>query len=165
LLLARPPFSLGATGIALFAFAGLSGAVVAPLAGRWGDRGWTKPALVGLHALVIQSTILAAFAVAICEFAPEVALALLAVAAILLDVGVVGDQTLGRRAVNLLRPEMRGRLNGLFTGLFFLGGAASSALTGFAWKCAGWNGVCVLGGLFACAALAISLSTLRDSRI
>ena len=160
--LARPPFHLGARGIAVFAFAGLSGAVVAPLAGRWGDRGWTRPALVGLHALAAQSMILAAFAVAIADLAPTFALGLLAACAILLDVGVVGDQTLGRRAVNLLRPEVRGRLNGLFTGIFFLGGAVASALTGFAWKYAGWNGVCLLGGLFTCIALAISFSTLRD---
>jgi len=165
LQLARPPFHLGARGIAVFALAGVSGAVVAPLAGRWGDRGWTKPALVGLHALALQSMILAAFAAAIADLAPTWALILLAVCAILLDVGVVGDQTLGRRAVNLLRPEVRGRLNGLFTGIFFLGGAVSSALTGFAWKYGGWNGVCLLGGVFASAALAISLSTLHDRRL
>ena len=165
LQLARPPFHLGARGIAVFALAGVSGAVIAPLAGRWGDRGWTKPALVGLHALALQSMILAAFAVAVADFAPTFALVLLAVCAILLDIGVVGDQTLGRRAVNLLRPEVRGRLNGLFTGIFFVGGAASSALTGFAWKYGGWNGVCLLGGVFACAALAISSSTLRDRRL
>lgn len=165
LQLARPPFQLGARGIAVFAFAGLSGAVVAPLAGRWGDRGWTKPALVGLHALAVQSMILAAFAAAMADFAPTFALVLLAVSAILLDVGVVGDQTLGRRAVNLLRPEVRGRLNGLFTGIFFLGGALSSALTGFAWKCGGWNGVCLLAGAFASIALIVSLSTLRDRRL
>lgn len=165
LQLARPPFQLGARGIAVFALAGVSGAVVAPLAGRWGDRGWTKPALVGLHALALQSMILAAFAAAIADLAPTFSLILLAVCAILLDVGVVGDQTLGRRAVNLLRPEVRGRLNGLFTGIFFLGGAVSSALTGFAWKYGGWNSVCLLGGGFASAALAISLSTLRDRRL
>ena len=40
-----------------------------------------------------------------------------------------------------------------------------SALTGFAWKWGGWNAVCFLAGLFACAALAISWSTLRDPRV
>lgn len=165
LQLARPPFHFGAAGIAAFAFAGLSGAVVAPLAGRWGDRGWTKPALIGLHALAIQSMALAAFAVSIADLAPVFALVLLCVAAIGLDVGVVGDQTLGRRAINLLRPEMRGRLNGLFTGLFFLGGAVSAALTGFAWKYGGWNGVCLLAAAFGVAALAVSLRTLYDARV
>ncbi|EJO59739.1 hypothetical protein BURMUCF2_3608 [Burkholderia multivorans CF2] len=50
------------------------------------------------------------------------ALALLAGGAALLDAGVIVDQTLGRRAINLLNPAARGRLNGLFVGLFFVGG-------------------------------------------
>jgi predicted MFS family arabinose efflux permease len=165
LLLARPPFNLGARGIAMFALAGVSGAVIAPLAGRWGDRGWTKPALIGLHALALQAMILAAFAFALAQAMPMLSLGLLGVSAVLLDAGVVGDQALGRRAVNLLRPEVRGRLNGLFTGIFFLGGAVGSALTGFAWKWGGWNAICFFAGAFACVALAISWSTLRDPRL
>jgi hypothetical protein len=46
---------------------------------------------------------------------------MLAAAAIVLDVGVIGDQTLGRRAVNLACPQARGRLNGLYAGLFLSG--------------------------------------------
>ncbi len=45
-------------------------------------------------------------------------LVLMGASAVLLDIGVTGDQTLGRRAVNLLQPEARGRLNGLFVGIF-----------------------------------------------
>ena len=36
---------------------------------------------------------------------------LMGASAVLLDIGVTGDQTLGRRAVNLLQPKARGRLN------------------------------------------------------
>lgn len=32
--------------------------------------------------------------------------------AVLLDIDVSGDQTLGRRAAKLLRPKARGRING-----------------------------------------------------
>jgi predicted MFS family arabinose efflux permease len=46
--------------------------------------------------------------------------------------GLIGDQTLGRRAVNLACPQARDRLNGLYTGLFFVGGAIGSALAGIA---------------------------------
>lgn len=38
--------------------------------------------------------------------------------AVLLDIGVSGDQTLGRRAAKLLRPKARGRINGQFFGKF-----------------------------------------------
>ena len=90
-----------------------------------------------------------------------VALALLAASAVLLDCGVVGDQTLGRRAINLLDPSAIGRRNGLFVGIFFLGGAAGSALAGPMFALAGWTGVCVTGALFGVAALIVSAVSAR----
>jgi predicted MFS family arabinose efflux permease len=86
------------------------------------------------------------------------ALGLLGIAAALLDFGGVLDQTLGRRAINLIRPEARGRLNGIFSGTFFVGGAVGSALAGLAWAHAGWTGACMVGAAFALAALALDLS-------
>jgi len=65
------------------------------------------------------------------------------------------DRPLGRRAVNLACPQARGRLNGLYTGLFFVGGAIGSALAGIAWVEAGWTLVCVVGLMFGVAALAL----------
>ncbi|WP_026871799.1 hypothetical protein [Inquilinus limosus] len=84
-------------------------------------------------------------------------LAAMGLGAIALDIGVTGDQTLGRRAINLLRPEARGRLNGLFVGLFFLGGAVGSAAAGAAWAAGGWPLVCLIGAGFGSAALAAGL--------
>ena len=75
--------------------------------------------------------------------------------AVLLDVGVTGDQTLGRRAINLLQPEARGRINGLFVGLFFLGGAAGVAMAGIAWESGGWPMICATGAGFGIAALVV----------
>jgi predicted MFS family arabinose efflux permease len=75
-------------------------------------------------------------------------------AAILLDAGTIGDQALGRRAVNLLRPEARGRINALFTGIFFIGGAIGAAIAGVAWARAGWNGVCFVAMAFVAAPVA-----------
>ncbi|MBU9671756.1 MFS transporter, partial [Burkholderia multivorans] len=77
------------------------------------------------------------------------ALALLAGGAALLDAGVIVDQTLGRRAINLLNPAARGRLNGLFVGLFFVGGAIGAALAGSAWAWGGWSAVCTAALVFA----------------
>ena len=59
LRLAAPPFSLTQSGIALFALAGAAGAVVAPVAGRAGDRGWTRAATLLAHLAVIAAMILA----------------------------------------------------------------------------------------------------------
>ena len=61
----------------------------------------------------------------------------------------------GRRAINLLQPEARGRINGLFVGLFFLGGAAGAALAGIAWASGGWPMICVIGAGFGIAALVV----------
>ncbi|GGF39249.1 MFS transporter [Aliidongia dinghuensis] len=155
LRLARPPFGLAQHGIALFALVGAGGAVVTPIFGRWGDRGWTRPATIGAHLTMIASLAIAAWAGALDARLP--ALALMGLAAVLLDVGVTGDQTLGRREINLLNPEARGRLNGLFVGLFFVGGAVGSSVAGFAIDRGGWPLVCAIGAGFGLLALLTDL--------
>lgn len=156
LRLVQAPFTLGNTGLAMFALAGAGGAIVAPIAGRAGDRHRTRPALLAAHLGAIAALALA-WAAGSQRFAsPGLSLAALAAAALVLDMGVIADQTLGRRAINLLRPEARGRLNGLYTGLFFLGGAAGAGLSGMAWTWGGWPAVCA-GGI-ACIAAALILS-------
>lgn len=163
LRLSQAPFFLDQTGIALFALAGAAGAVIAPIAGRAGDKGWTGPATVLAHVAVVAAMILAALGGAgpFQSLAPPsttTALGLLVTAAVLLDLGVIADQTLGRRAINLLRPEARGRLNGLFTGLFFLGAATGSGLSGIAWVQGGWLAVCGVGVAFGLSALSLGIA-------
>lgn len=153
LRLVQPPFLLGQRGIALFALAGAGGALATPLFGRLGDRGRTRPATLVSHLLMLAALALLAWAGTTGFIAAPVALGLLALGVVLLDVGVIGDQTLGRRAVNLLQPEARARLNGLFVGIFFLGGALGSALAGLSWVWGGWPGSCAAAALFGLAAL------------
>ncbi|WP_054309159.1 MFS transporter [Mesorhizobium sp. 1M-11] len=155
LRLAEPPFDLGQRGIALFALAGAGGAVVTPLFGRAGDHGWTRQGTVLSHCLMLAAFALSAWAGLARSGSWLLPLLLLGAGAVLLDVGVTGDQTLGRRVINLLQPEARGRLNGLFVGLFFLGGAAGSAIAGLAWAWGGWPAVCTIGIAIALAALAV----------
>jgi predicted MFS family arabinose efflux permease len=159
LRLVQPPYDLDQRGVALFALAGAGGAIVTPLAGRFGDRGWTRPATVASHLLLIAALALAAWAGSLQSASSWLPLILMVASAVLLDVGVIGDQTLGRRAVNLLRPEARGRLNGLFVGLFFLGGALGSAVAGLAWAAGGWPTTCAAGAAFGIAALVIDAIT------
>src|SRR6516162_8067851 len=66
-----------------------------------------------------------------------------------------GNASRAGRAVNLACPQARGRLNGLYTGLFFVGGAVGSALAGIAWVEAGRTLVCVVGLMFGVAALTL----------
>ncbi|KVQ25896.1 MFS transporter [Burkholderia cepacia] len=168
LRLAQPPFGLDLHGIALFAFAGASGAIVTPLAGRAGDRGLGPAAQRIAHGAMLVALALLGIAGAgwfgfDAHAHRGLALALLAGGAALLDAGVIVDQTIGRRAINLLNPAARGRLNGLFVGLFFIGGALGAALAGSAWAWGGWSAVCGVGFAFAGAAAVFGLSAGRDA--
>ncbi|WP_195177167.1 hypothetical protein [Mesorhizobium sp. INR15] len=75
--------------------------------------------------------------------AAQLPLIFMSVSAVLLDIGVSGDQTLGRRAAKLLRPKARGRINGQFFGIFFFGGAIGWLPAGIAWpgvaECGMWG--------------------------
>ncbi|MCE4223674.1 MFS transporter [Methylobacterium sp. C25] len=163
LRLSQAPFGLNQSHIALFALVGASGAIVAPLAGRAGDHGWTRQLTIAAHVVTILGFGLAAFADRLGGpfWWP---LALLGLAAIVLDVGVITDQTLGRRAVNLLASEARGRLNALFVGIFFLGGALGSAAAGYAWAQGGWPAVCMVGAGFGALSLISDFLGDRTSR-
>ncbi|PHP91217.1 MFS transporter [Burkholderia sp. AU18528] len=166
LRLAQPPFVLDLHGIALFAFAGASGAIVTPLAGRAGDRGHGAAAQRLAHGTMLAAlTVLGIAGAGWFGFDMHahrsLALALLAGGAALLDAGVIVDQTIGRRAINLLNPAARGRLNGLFVGLFFIGGALGAALAGSAWAWGGWSAVCGVGFAFAGAAAGFGLVARR----
>jgi predicted MFS family arabinose efflux permease len=162
LRLSRPPFSLGQTGIGLFTLAGAAGAIIAPIAGRVGDLGRTRGATRLAHLSIVAAMMLAGIGGSIPADGSwhsfPICIIMMLASAILLDLGVIGDQTLGRRAINLLRPEARGRINGLFTGLFFLGAAAGSGISGVAWAGFGWSGVCAIAATFGCAALMLSLT-------
>ncbi len=156
LRLAQPPFSLSLNGIAVFALAGASGAIVTPLAGQLGDRGAGRVTQVVAHVLMIAAVLVLGAAGAgwggfSAEAHPIAALVLLVAGAGALDAGVIADQTLGRHAINLINPEARGRLNALFVAIFFVGGAIGAMLAGMAWAQAGWSGACwvMLGLAFA----------------
>jgi predicted MFS family arabinose efflux permease len=153
-VLARAPFSCSATQIALFALAGAGGVAAAPIAGRSADRGHAERAKTVAHCVAIAAALGVALALGSAR-TPSAALVLAAVCAFFLDAGVIADQTLGRRAVNLLPPEIRGRVNGLYTGLFFVGSACGAALAGPALAHGGWPGVCLLTFAFFAAAAAL----------
>ncbi|MDA9430834.1 MFS transporter [Bradyrhizobium sp. CCBAU 51627] len=151
------PFMLDAKGIAAFALIGVAGAAATPLAGRWGDRGWARPMFFAAHLCIIGSLALCA-----CAGVMEsriAALLVLCLGTILLDVGITADQTLGRRAINLLRPEARGRINGLFVALFFVGGGVGCAGASLAWSYAGWTAVCAVAAGFGMLGLLTDVLT------
>jgi predicted MFS family arabinose efflux permease len=151
------PFRLDAKGIAAFALIGVAGAAATPIAGRFGDKGWARPLFFAAHLCIIGSLSLCAWAGAL--ESRIAALLVLSLGTILLDIGITADQTLGRRAVNLLQPEARGRINGLFVALFFIGGGVGSAMASLAWSYGGWTAVCVVAASFGVLGLLTDLLT------
>jgi predicted MFS family arabinose efflux permease len=134
LLLAGPEFHMSQRGIAWFALAGVAGAVAAPIAGRIADRGWS-------HAATGVAMLISALAFALTHIADAgstASLALLVTAAIVLDFGVQGNLVIGYRALFVLGPEYRSRLNGLYMATFFMAGAIGSGVGAWAYARGGW---------------------------
>jgi predicted MFS family arabinose efflux permease len=149
LLLAGPEFHMSQRGIALFALAGVAGAVAASIAGRLADRGWSRAATGA--AMLISA--LAFVLTLVGEAGSTTSLVLLVAAAILLDFGVQGNVVLGYRALFMLGAEYRSRLNGLYMATFFLAGAAGSGVGAWAFARGGWE-------LASCVGLALPVAAL-----
>ncbi len=146
LLLARQ-FHETQRGIALFALVGAAGALVAPVAGRLADRDLGR-----LGTVVALLAVAASFGLAAWGAAAH-SVVLLALAGVLLDCGVQANLIFSQRAIYNLAPAMRSRLNGVFMAIFFVGGAAGSAVTSPVLSHFGWAGICAIGAAASLAAL------------
>ncbi len=141
LLLAAPDYRMTQRGIALFALAGVSGAIAAPIAGRLADRGFARPA-TGAAIALVAAAFLATMTV---TQGTPLALAVLVAAAIGVDFGVQGNFVLGLRSIFSLAPDARARLNGVYLATFFAAGAAGSAAGAWAYAKGGWPRASGLG--------------------
>lgn len=143
-------------GIGLFALVGAAGAVAAPVAGRLADRGHSRVATGVALVLAALALVLA--------WAGQSNIALLAVAAVLLDLAVQGSNVLGQQAIYSRRPESRSRMNTVYIASFFLAGAVGSALSGVLWSRAGWTGVVLVGAALPALGCLRWLGELRAAR-
>jgi predicted MFS family arabinose efflux permease len=151
-LLGAAPFHLKQDGIAIFALVGAGGAIFTPLAGRMADKGWGQRVTNVAHVVLVLGFGVAAIGGLDSSISIYALLVLLGLSAVTLDFGVLGNHTVGRQMINLLRPEARGRINAIFVGVFFLGGAIGSAVAGMLWATGGWVAICLGGaacGLFS----------------
>lgn len=155
-LLLAQHFGLSQGGIALFALVGVAGAISAPIAGRVADRGWTRIATLVAMAIV-------ALAFAVTWFAPDsIFVFVLGLVGVAIDFGVTANLVLGQRALFILPPENRARLNGLYMAIFFLGGAAGSAIGGWAYARGGWAMASVAGCAAPVIAFLVCLTERRN---
>lgn len=151
--LQEPRFALGSEIAGLFGIVGAVGIFAAPIAGRIADRS-------GPHKVILAGAILTVASWALFDLWSSIAG--LIVGCILLDFAVQSALVSNQHIVYALRPEARARLNTIFMGSMFLGGAAGAAAAMVTWEHSGWGGVAYLGiGLAVVATLIQISATLR----
>ncbi len=138
-LLLTSDFHLTQGGIAIFALVGAAGVGAAPIAGRLADRGHERVGSAIALVLVMVAFSVSALAVSAHE------LLLFAVSGVILDLGVQANNIFGQRVLYVLASEIRGRLNGAYMAVFFIGGAIGSAVASPSLATGGWNRVTLIG--------------------
>jgi predicted MFS family arabinose efflux permease len=145
---------LSQTGIAMFALVGAAGAAAAPVAGRLGDAGHGRIASGVVFALAATAMLLADVG--------SRNLIVLAIAGVLLDLAAQGHQVLSQQEIYQLRPDARARINTVFMGSVFLGGAVASAVSGQLYDHYKWAGPTLFGAILPVVGFVLWLgSTLR----
>jgi predicted MFS family arabinose efflux permease len=124
-------------GIGIFALVGAAGAAVAPLAGRLADAGRGRVGRLVAITLAVAGMVLAALGAH--------SVVLLAVAGVLLDLAVQSHGVFSQRDIYSLRADARARVNTVFMSTVFVGGAISSAVSGWLHDTYGWTGVTLFG--------------------
>ena len=147
LLLEGPGFRLSQVGIGIFALVGAGGALVSPFAGRAADAGHTRLVTGAALAAGVASFLAGIVGAALHSWV------LLVAGAFVLDMAVAASLVTGQREIFAVGAEVRGRLNGLFLALFFLGGAFGSFVAGVAYAHGGWIAASLVGAAFPLAAL------------
>ncbi|MFC4302690.1 MFS transporter [Cohnella boryungensis] len=151
-------FGMSQQRIAWFALVGVSGAIAAPIAGRLADKGWSRKMSGAAMAIASLSFLL----IYLVRGQSATALVLLFISAITLDMAVSGNLVLGQRSIYALGSEARGRLNGLFISIFFIGGAVGSALGAWSYAYGGWA-VTALVGVFMPLVALLAFFTEREA--
>jgi len=152
-LLSAPHYGYDEAIIGLFGLAGAAGALIAPVAGRLGDRGHGQRAL-GVSLL----TVLAGWG--LLAFGGS-SLRALIIGIIVLDLGIQAAHISNQTAIYQLRPEARSRLTTAYIVAMFLGGIAGSSLSTTLYASDGWTAICALGAVLATAAILFFAATRR----
>lgn len=146
--LAGAPFHAGSDAVGLLGLCGVAGAIAASGVGKLVPQ-------VGIHRMSVIGGCLQLLAwLTAWKFGGSYAG--LIVALILADIGAQCMQVSNQSACLKLLPDASNRVNTIFMTTFFIGGSLGTFCSGQGWSCAGWTGVCIVGGCFASATLLLS---------
>jgi len=135
-VLKTPPYHYGTAAAGMIGLLGASGAIAAPLIGRFSDkRGPERAVLIGIVATILGYLVLA---VAGRSFAG------LILGIIIIDAGVQTGHVANQSRIYNLAADARSRLNTFYMVAFFAGGALGSYCGTLGWKLWGWAGFCGL---------------------
>jgi predicted MFS family arabinose efflux permease len=156
-LLETPHYHMGAREAGLFGFAGVAGALAAPLIGKAADQ---KSPRFTVGIGVILSTLAYLFF----SFFGFHIWGLI-VGVIVLDLGNQRGQVSNMARVQALGDRARSRNNTVFMFSYFIGGAAGSFLGTLSFQNFGWYGVCAVGLAFQLAAILIHFLVYRRQEL
>ena len=140
-LLASPPFNYSEGMIGLFGLAGAAGALGARPAGGLADKGKSHIATtVGLVMLLLSWAAI---------WYGHISVLALIVGILVLDLTVQGVHITNQTVIYRVNPDARNRLTAGYMTSYFIGGAAGSLISAYAWQHGGWTGVCVAGTVMA----------------
>ncbi|WP_138504931.1 MFS transporter [Nostoc sp. PA-18-2419] len=129
--LSGAPFHFQSDTIGMYGFVAIAGALMAPVFGKLADRGNSQRSLTFAVSLVIASLVIA-------KIASSSALAI-AVAVLLLDVGVQATQVTNVARIYTLDAQSNSRINTVYMTTYFIGGAVGTSIGLLCWNLGGWN--------------------------
>lgn len=144
LVLSAAPLQLSDVHIGLVGLAGVAGALIAQLAGRWADRG-KGHALLRLGAVTL---LLAWWPL----WLGQASVGWFVLGVLVMDLGLQAINVTNQSSIASLLPLARSRMNAVYMTGYFAGASLGSALGVWAWNRAGWLGACCAGVGFAALA-------------
>jgi len=147
------PEAYGSAVAGGFGLAGIVGVFIAPLAGKLADRGNPRLAVLWSSMLLTLAYLIFAFS--------RGAIPVLVLGVILLDLAMQAGHVSNMTRNYELQSEAISRINTVYMGTRFIGGALGASFGNFAWSFWGWWGVCGTGVLLTMGAVAIQIVALR----
>ncbi|MFN6497005.1 MAG: MFS transporter [Nostoc sp. DedQUE01] len=129
--LSGAPFYFQSDTIGIYGFVAIAAALTAPVFGKLADKGNSQRSLTFAVSLVIASLVIA-------KIASNSALAI-AVAVLLIDVGVQAMQVTNIARIYTLDSQSNSRINTVYMTTYFIGGAVGTTLGLLCWNLGGWN--------------------------